>query len=340
VTIRGADPVAFDRVAAVRVVGIEFRGLLLGSLLLLGPGLAWAEPPPRGEPEAQAAPESAATLTPPVGRSSTEAQSLALRQQANAAYLEGRYEDALPLLEHANALAPYALHSFNLAAVQHRLGRCELARDLFERYLNEDPGGPARADAELALEELFARCGHAPPGERPAAPSLAARSLAAGERRGVAEPVVPPLHSDASSSLGGAGAGRAAEWRPVTAAALLRAPAVMAEPGPSALRVAGWSTLAAGGAAAVVAAASAILVRRAESDLEAMARGRERAWNAGEARALEANGERYQALALASGFGSALLLGTGVGLLLLDARSDGVSVSVSGDGALVYSRRF
>lgn len=269
-----------------------------------------SEEPARGA--ADAAPESA------------EVQSQVLRREANEAYLAGRYDEALLLLERANALAPYALHSFNLGAVQHRLGRCELARDLFERYLRADPEGPARGDARRALEELYAQCGRGPtvapvsPQGSVPPPALAPATLASAIVMGPPSPVPGPAGVQRSPSLSAPGS----------------------EARPSAREIAAWSSLAAGGAAAIVGAASAILMQRAEGDLEALARGDGRVWNAEEARALQDNGERYQALALAGAFGSALLLGTGVGLLLLGDPDASVGVRVSGDAALVYSRRF
>jgi len=295
------------------VVGGRVYGWLVVGLVSFRAVAVRAEAPPSAEPPpgaAEGAPESA------------EAQSQVLRREANEAYLAGRYDEALLLLERANALAPYALHSFNLGAVQHRLGRCELARDLFERYLRTDPEGPARGDARRALEELYAQCGRGPTvapvrplgSVPPPAPAPLASSIVVG----------PP-----SSAPGPAGVQR-----------LPSVAAPGAEARPSAREIAAWSSLAAGGAAAVVGVASAILMQRAEDDLEALARGEGRVWNAEEARALHDNGERYQTLALAGAFGSALLLGTGVGLLLLGDPDASVGVRVSADAALVYSRRF
>jgi tetratricopeptide (TPR) repeat protein len=290
-------------------LGGRVRGWLGASLLLVAPGLAWAEPP--------AEPASSEGNT-----GSAEARSLELRAQANTAYIEGRYDEALLLLERANALAPYAQHSFNLGAVQHRLGRCELARDLFARYLSADPDGPARADAEHALEELHAQCGRGP-GMSDVAPAVVRPPPAPGLME---SPIVPGGSSHAA--------------QPMAPAAVGMAGLVPVEPEsrPSVREVAAWSSLAVGGAAAVTAGASLVLLRRAESDLEALVQ--DRVWNAEEARALASNGERYQALAFASAFGSALLLGTGVALLLLEEPDASVRVRVSGDASLLYTRRF
>jgi tetratricopeptide (TPR) repeat protein len=284
---------------------------LVAGLLSFRAVAAWAEAPPSEEPP-RGAPDSA------------EAQSARLRREANEAYLDGRYDEALLLLERANALAPYALHSFNLGAVQHRLGRCELARDLFERYLRTDPEGPASGDARRALEELHAQCGRGP------------TVASSGPPRTVPQPAPAPAALASSIALGPpspASGSPGAQRSPSGSAP-------GSEPRPSAREIAAWSSLAAGGAAAVVGVASAILMQRAEDDLEALARGEGRVWNAAEARALHDNGERYQALALAGAFGSALLLGAGVGLLLLDDTDASLGVRVSGDAALVYSRRF
>ena len=310
-------------------MGIRFCELWAVAIVALAPRLALGEPP--AAPAAPAAVEAEPSAPP-----TREQQSLELRARANAAYVEGRYEDALLLLERANALSPYALHSFNLAAVQHQLGRCELARDLFERYLTVDPEGQAAGDARVALTELYAQCGRAP--QSPQSPqSPAVPGLPVAPTQGLLGPPLPaqqlPAQQLPAQQL-------PAQRSPVQVPAH-RVSLVTAHDerlGPRELM--GWSALGLGGAAAIAAVTSAILVRRAESDMEAMSRDRGRVWNADEGRALEANGDRYQTLALACGVGSALLTGAGVALLLSDEPRTALGVSLDGDPGLIYSRHF
>ena len=271
--------------------------------------------------EGQASPSAPARPAPEV--MTPERQSQELRRQADAAYRAGRFEEALVALERARALAPYPLHAFNVAAVQHQLGRCEQARDLFEEYLRTDPGGPAVAEARLALDELYARCGRAAPvaSAKPSAPAPPASP------RSALPAVMLP-----SASLPAPRA-QAVSW-PVTSAS-----SRALDTSPSARDVAAWSLLALGGGAAVAAVTSAILVRRAESDLDALSSRSDRVWNPDEARSLRANGRRYEALSLACGFGSAVLLGTGIGLTLLGESSEAEAGPLQAGAMLLYTRR-
>lgn len=74
--------------------------------------------------------------------------------QANDEAREGRYRAAIPLYERALKLAPNvsALHR-NAAVVYQKVGRCDLAVEHFDRYLELRPDAP---DAESVMQERAA----------------------------------------------------------------------------------------------------------------------------------------------------------------------------------------
>ena len=259
---------------------------------------------------------------------SRESPGQTLRDLANSAYTEGRYEDALELLQRANVQEPYGLHEFNLGAVHDRMGHCEQARDHFEAYLlaARREYSPAVEDARQALVELYTICGRT---ERSDEAAVALRE--------------PPAES--------------LELPPVLGA-LTVIPA-LPEPSPEAQRARGETVaferssrglltrrqlalcmLGTGAAAGVASGIAAVLVRRAEADTEALAQ-REANVTAREVDALLANGRRYQALSLGFGVASALLAGTGAALLVIDlSDQSALEVAVDGSPGLHYQRRF
>ncbi|MEO8178238.1 MAG: hypothetical protein ABI895_05330 [Deltaproteobacteria bacterium] len=223
----------------------------------------------------------------------------ALVERAKQRFAEGRFRDAVPLLECAYVLSRQPRLLFNLGVVHHKLSECEPAREYFERYLAEDPRGRARSEATSALAELYAHC---PP------PRAA---------RGSVGTPAPPL-----------------ERAPGPAAAIpvplaTRSPAA-ALPSPQVLIV--WGAGAALGVSALVTLG---LQSRAQHDIDALhARAVGHTWDGFEPEraALSENAQRYQSLSLLFGLGFAALAGTGAALWLheLSADSPGLSVGVSG----------
>jgi outer membrane protein assembly factor BamD (BamD/ComL family) len=77
---------------------------------------------------------------------------------AEQAMREGRWADALPMLERVAAAEPGSVRSGNalmdLGRAAARAGREDLAARAYERYLAEQPGGPLREAARFALCRL------------------------------------------------------------------------------------------------------------------------------------------------------------------------------------------
>jgi tetratricopeptide (TPR) repeat protein len=267
------------------------------------------------------------SASPPSAPASPEAQSLQLRERANSAYGEGRYAEALVLLEQANALSPYELHEFNLGAVHDKLGHCEQARDHFEAFLRATRQADTPVEeARHALVELYATCGHAESSE-PAAPS----SLTSGRAvKGQEIPAIPPLGAASPESApalaagvrDGALGGGSVDWR----------------------RTLGVCLLGSAAAAGIAATVAGIRVRSAEEDLRDLAlrvRDEKAPVSGAEVAALDANGRRYQALSVGLGVASAVLAGAGTTLLVLELTDDSaLEVASSGHPGLGYRRRF
>ena len=266
------------------------------------------------------------SASPPSAPAGPEAQSLQLRERANSAYGEGRYADALVLLEQANALSPYELHEFNLGAVHDKLGHCEQARDHFEAFLRATMQADTPVEeARHALVELYATCGHAERGEPPAPSSPADRPAVAGDEI----PVIPALRAvstgGASVLASGVGDGSAGEasvaWR----------------------RTLGVFLLGGAAAAGIASAVAGIRVQNAEEDVRGLALRLDAHMpvSRDEITALYANGRRYQALSVGFGVASAVLAGAGATLLVLELTDDSaLEVASSGQAGLAYRRRF
>lgn len=65
------------------------------------------------------------------------AQALALFEEGKKAYLEGRFEDAVKLLEQAHQLHPEPVLLYNLARAREGLGQFDTAVVAYEQYLRE-----------------------------------------------------------------------------------------------------------------------------------------------------------------------------------------------------------
>lgn len=274
-----------------------------------------------------------ATTAEPGAAASAEARSSRLREQANVAYGEGRYAEALALLEQANAAAPYDLHEFNLGAVHDQMGHCEQARDHFEAFLRIEREAPSAPEEEArhALSELYERCGHATATEDTKAAGSAEAAGGAEEsvRPGsdaaaVGElPVIPAL-GPAGARRGAPGAGsdgssRGTPWR----------------------RTLGVGLLGGAAAAGIAAVVAGIRVESAEDDLRALARRNPSTVTGKEINALYSRGQRYQSLSVGLGVASAVLAGAGATLLVLELTDDSaLEVASGGNAGLTYRQRF
>jgi tetratricopeptide (TPR) repeat protein len=230
----------------------------------------------------------------------------ALVERAKQRFAEGRFQDAVPLLERAYGLSRQARLLFNLGVVHHKLAQCEPAREYFERYLAEDPSGAARSEATSALEELYAHC--------------PAPGAAVGHVGATATPAAPIEQ-----------AALPAATRPVP---LLPAPQL---PSPGVLIV--WG---AGAALGVSALLSLGLQSRAQHDLDALrARATGKTWDAFEPEraALSENARRYQGLSLLFGIGFAVLAGSGGALWLRELSEDSPELSL-GISGVSYRAQF
>lgn len=105
--IRGASSVAIA-VALIAAIGASVR--------------AQEAPPPEETPPA---------AQPDPG----DAQALALYEQGDRRYAEGRYEEAIELFEKAYALSPRPLLLYNMANTFERMGEYQRAADALERYI-------------------------------------------------------------------------------------------------------------------------------------------------------------------------------------------------------------
>lgn len=265
--------------------------------------------------------------------SSAEERALALRERGRELVLAKDYAGAVPLFEEAYALTGAPRYLFNLGMAHHWLFHCELARGYFEEYVRRDPEGEGRSQADSALEELYAQCGHAPAGE--SVPGI-----------GTASSGYPSTQS-ADGVHSPAPAADATSMKP---ARLIPRPDTDAAGG-SGRRSAVWLLWGAGGAAALAGITSGLLMLRTERDLDALrslpsetelSRSSVRSsWTEVAEReedALMANGKRYETMMLAFGLGSLALIGAGVTLRLMDD-DGGVAFAVSPDGGPSLSYR-
>jgi len=72
---------------------------------------------------------------PPASSAADDARARKLFEQGDAAYAEGRYEDALAAFEEAHRLSPRPRLLFNIGNALERLGRLGDAADALEKYL-------------------------------------------------------------------------------------------------------------------------------------------------------------------------------------------------------------
>ncbi len=226
-----------------------------------------------------------------------------------------RYRPALAALENACGLADEPECLFDRAYVHHALievepdreaENCRISRENYERYLARDPYDTYCDEARSALDELNKICAPAP---RPASLPVKWDPDVIGPIDSGASP--PDVSGGRLVSLDGTGqvGGRAREAPPVSEGAELRAAAP-------------WLLLGGGAATGVVTGVLLGYMFRADSEL--VARQSDGKAPGGEDRALDHNRVVYRDWALVLGGSTALLLGAGVTLLVLDAGPESI----------------
>jgi tetratricopeptide (TPR) repeat protein len=270
------------------------------SMALLAAGAARADPLPT---------ESATT---DVGLPREQAE--ALLERAKALFRAGEFRQALPLVERAYALTESPRFLFNLGVLHHKLSECVPAREHFERYLERDPAGVARAEALAALEELRARC-PAPPTDFVPAPPAPSRT----PEHSV--PTPPTAWSEASAP-GHSVESRAPSWAP----------------GSNALLLMGLGTAVGVGAVVALAAQG-----RAEDDIDDLGSQVARegiTWDEleGRRRELASNARLYRGLSLGLSAACLALVGAGATVWIVEV-ADG-SNPRPGAAGIAYRGRF
>jgi hypothetical protein len=203
--------------------------------------------------------------------------------------------------------------AFALGAIEHGLGHCEAARVHYQHYRELAPRGEHLAEVEAALEEVEAQCGNAP--SPPAAVAVPAAPL----------PGTPPLVEATAASAPS----------PVAAPAPL--PPVPVAPAHDPLRrslVIG--SLALSGAAAVTSVVFGVLAAQSADHCQQAT-----VYDRGYREECEEQGPSYQGLWQGFAVASGALLGVGLTLWWLDARSSAaIGVAAAGTPTLQYRRNF
>jgi tetratricopeptide (TPR) repeat protein len=114
--------------------GLVWLALLCGGLLASG---ARAQAPEQG----------------------AERRALVLFEAAELRYQEGRFADAIALLEEAWAIHPVPPILYNLGRAHEELGDAARALDAYRRYLAAEPGSPARTEVQERIRALEAGSG-------------------------------------------------------------------------------------------------------------------------------------------------------------------------------------
>lgn len=88
-----------------------------------------------------------------------EARALVLFEAAEVRYQEGRYREAIDLLEDAWSIHPEPAMLYNMGRSHEELGEDDRALEVYRRYLGLDPESPVRASVEARIARLEARSG-------------------------------------------------------------------------------------------------------------------------------------------------------------------------------------
>jgi hypothetical protein len=248
--------------------------------------------------------------------SDAESVASALLGDAKDLFQQGRFGDALPLLERAYALTGTPRYLFNLGVIHHKLSQCQPARNYFERYLLEDPAGSAQAEAKWALRELYLHCPESP-GDESAAQ---ARSPSPARRH------PQPARGPTTAAPPRAGIAPSDER--------------LALPSQRALIL-----LGAGAAVGVAALVSVGLQNRAQNDIDALRARAARegeVWDSYESQrtSLSGNAHLYRGMSIVLGIGSAVLAGSGATFWILDAPTPDTVNGYALTPGFSYSGRF
>lgn len=84
-------------------------------------------------------------------------RALEIFRKSQVAYREGRFQEAIELLESSYALKPEPVLMYNLARAQEGKGDTRAAIDAYERYLREDPAAADRLSIEQRIVTLRAQ---------------------------------------------------------------------------------------------------------------------------------------------------------------------------------------
>lgn len=253
-----------------------------------------------------------------------------LYRQFECHFERGEYRESLPFLEQACRLTNSPRCLLNLGAVHHALLHCESARSYYEQYLDRVPYDPMEGEAQRALQEIRAAC----PGNENSVTAL--EPLRPPPLDGI-----PPLESARIAPE--TGAELAARAKDIPAPSTLQSELAAGADRSASRRILAWSLLGAGGAAALSTVIVAGYGMRAESDFDSRDRqdGQLGLADDGELRAIDRRGRSYNRLMVGFGVTSAVLLGAGATLWVLELGADSNLSVTSGESALVrYRGRF
>ena len=131
--------------------------LALGTATTTVPLDAWAKKGKKGaKKKAGKADEAQTEGDQKAGKANKKAARKAARMEkvGKAAYVKGKYDDALLAFEAAFEANPQPKHLYNIARCHEQKGNLSKAADFYERYLREAPDAEDREDVETRAELL------------------------------------------------------------------------------------------------------------------------------------------------------------------------------------------
>ena len=129
--------------------------LALGTATTTMPLDAWAKKGKKGAKK-KAGKVDEAQADDKADKAAKKAAKKAARMEkaGKAAYVKGKYDDALIAFEAAYEADPQPKHLYNMARCHEQLGRLSKASDFYERYLRDAPEAEDREDVETRAELL------------------------------------------------------------------------------------------------------------------------------------------------------------------------------------------
>jgi tetratricopeptide (TPR) repeat protein len=125
---------------------------------------------------------------PPAATAPAEVEAARAKFEAGAdAYREERYQEAIDSFRAADAIAPRAALSFNIARAYDKLGDVPHALEYYRQYLERDPNGVTAAETRARIAELEAAVKPAEPA--PPEPLAPAPKPAAAQPNPPAQPI-------------------------------------------------------------------------------------------------------------------------------------------------------